>query len=116
MTLAQNRRLVMRALALSFAASLLFAGAALAQPTAASLTLADGAKAPASTIIDGAVWKCFQGVCMASGGKSQPADRACRRVASKLGAVTAFTWRGQALSSEALAGCNAAVREEVAAR
>jgi len=100
----------MRTLALTLALSLLAAGAAAAQPGNSnnSLTLADAANAPAKVIIDGAVWKCASGVCVASGGKSQSADRACRRVVSKLGAVSQFTWRGEALTEEAVAACNAA--------
>ena len=100
----------MRTLAFTLALSLLAAGAAGAQPGNAnnSLTLADASTSPAKVIIDGAVWKCASGVCVASGGKSQSADRACRRVVSKLGQVSQFTWRGEALSAEAVAACNAA--------
>lgn len=92
-------------LALSFAAA---AGAASAQGSQNNLTLADASKAPEKVIVDGAMWKCASGVCMATGGKSQSAERACRRVVAKLGPVTAFTWRGETLSPEALAACNAA--------
>ncbi|WP_409449663.1 CC_3452 family protein, partial [Brevundimonas sp.] len=43
----------------------------------------------------------------ASGGASQPAARACRRVVAKLGPVTAFSYKGEALDAQALAACNA---------
>lgn len=98
----------MRKLALTLALSLVAAGAASAQGSATNLTLVDGSKAPAKVIVDGALWKCASGVCMATGGKAQSADRACRRVVAKLGQVSAFTWRGETLSAEALAACNAA--------
>lgn len=99
----------MRTLASLTLALSMFAGAAMAQGpnTNNSLTLANGANAPAKTIIDGAVWKCASGVCVATGGKAQSADRACRRVVAKLGQVSAFTWRGEQLSAEAVAACNA---------
>lgn len=84
------------------------ASPALAQDApATSLTLVNGESAPTRTIIDGATWRCEGGVCVASGGANQPALRACRRVVARLGAVSAFTWRGQELGAEELAQCNA---------
>ena len=96
----------MRAL---LAAALLFAATpALANAPATSLTLADAAKAPAGrVIVDGAAWRCEGTSCTASGGTSQPAARACRRVVAKLGPVTAFSYKGEALDAQALATCNA---------
>lgn len=97
----------MRAL---LAAAVLFAAApAFAQTPATSATLADAAKAPSGrVIIDGAAWRCEGDACTATGGSSQPATRACRRVAAKLGPVTSFSYKGQALSEEEIAACNAA--------
>lgn len=90
------------------AAALLVAAPAFAQSTGSSATLADAATAPAGrTIVDGATWSCDGATCTASGGANQPATRACRRVAARLGKVTAFTWKGQALSAEQIAACNA---------
>lgn len=96
----------MRAL---LAAAVLFAAApAFANAPATSLTLADAAKAPAGrVIVDGAAWRCEGASCTASGGASQPAARACRRVVAKLGPVTAFSYKGEALDEQALATCNA---------
>jgi hypothetical protein len=97
----------MRAL---LAAALLFAAAPAfaADAPATSLTLADAAKAPASrVIVDGAAWRCEGASCTASGGASQPAARACRRVVAKLGSVTAFSYKGETLDEQALAACNA---------
>lgn len=90
------------------AAALFAAAPALAQaPAATRLTLADAATAPARpTIIDGARWSCEGATCTASGGAEQPATRACRRVVQKFGAVTAFSYKGVALSAEDLAVCN----------
>ena len=95
--------------ALLIAAALFAAAPAFAQPAASSATLADAAKAPAArTIIDGAAWRCEGATCTASGGANQPATRACRRVVARFGAVSAFTWKGEALSAEQLTACNAA--------
>ena len=97
--------------ALLIAAALFAAAPALAQPAAPAqtrLTLADAATAPAGrTIIDGATWRCEGAACTASGGSSQPAPRACRRVAQRLGPVTAFSWKGVELSAAEIAACNA---------
>jgi hypothetical protein len=96
--------------ALLIAAALFVAAPAFAQTTTAtSLTLADASRAPAgrTTVIDGAAWRCDGATCTATGGTSQPAARACRRVAARFGAVTAFTYKGSTLSAEALAICNA---------
>ena len=83
---------------------------ALAQAPAAatSLTLADTATAPArATIIDGARWSCEGATCTASGGSEQPATRACRRAVQRLGPVTSFSWKGEVLTDEQIAACNA---------
>jgi hypothetical protein len=101
----------MRMLALTLAAFSLFAAGSVAaqgDDSPPSLRLASPANTPAKIIIDGAVWKCADGVCIASGGKSQSAERACRRVVAKLGAVSAFRWQGDALTDEAVAACNGA--------
>jgi hypothetical protein len=94
--------------ALLIAAALLVAAPAVAQAPVSSAVLADAAKAPAGrTIIDGAAWRCEGSTCTATGGANQPAPRACRRVAARFGAVTAFTYKGTALSAEQIAACNA---------
>ncbi|MFJ6024003.1 CC_3452 family protein [Brevundimonas sp. NPDC092305] len=95
--------------ALLIAAALFAAAPAAAQTNATSAVLADAARAPAGrTIIDGAAWRCEGSACMATGGANQPAPRACRRVVARFGQVTAFTYKGVALSAEQLAVCNAA--------
>lgn len=95
--------------ALLIAAALFAAAPALADTPATSLTLVDAAKAPAGRmIIDGAAWRCDGAQCTATGGASQPASRACRRVVAKFGAVAAFSYKGETLDEQALAICNAA--------
>jgi hypothetical protein len=90
------------------AAALFAAAPAFAQAPATSAVLADAARAPAGrTIIDGANWRCEGATCTASGGANQPAARACRRVAARFGAVSAFTYKGVTLSNEEIAACNA---------
>ena len=95
--------------ALLVAAALFAAAPAFAQAPASTAVLTDAAKAPAGrTIIDGATWRCEGATCSATGGANQPATRACRRVVARFGAVSAFTYKGTALSAEELAVCNAA--------
>lgn len=101
--------------ALLLAAALILAVPAMAQsqpassPAATRAVLADPAKAPTgrTVIIDGASWRCEGTSCTASGGASQPAARACRRVVARFGAVTEFAWKGEALDTAAITACNA---------
>ncbi|WP_292064072.1 CC_3452 family protein [Brevundimonas sp. UBA7664] len=96
--------------ALLIAAALFAAAPAFAQTSApaTSAVLADAARAPASrTIIDGATWRCDGASCTATGGTSQPATRACRRVVARFGAVSSFSYKGDVLSAEQIAACNA---------
>lgn len=94
--------------ALLVAATLLVATPAFAQSGASTATLADASRAPAGrTIIDGATWRCEGASCTANGGANQTATRACRRVVARFGAVSAFTYKGVALSAEELTACNA---------
>ncbi|MDP3379050.1 MAG: hypothetical protein Q8S53_11845 [Brevundimonas sp.] len=96
---------------LLIAAILAVATPTLATPVQApptSATLADAASAPSGRlIVDGATWRCEGTSCTATGGANQPATRACRRVVARLGEVTAFSWKGTALTAEELAACNA---------
>lgn len=94
--------------ALLVAAVLFTAAPALAEAPATSAVLADAAKGPTGrVIVDGAAWRCEGAECSATGGSSQPAVRACRRVVAKLGPVTSFSYKGQALNEEEIAACNA---------
>ena len=94
--------------ALLIAAALFAAAPAFAQTPATSAVLVDAARAPAAAvIIDGASWRCEGATCTASGGTNQPATRACRRVVARFGAVSAFSYKGVALTAEQIAACNA---------
>ena len=96
--------------ALLIAAALFAAAPALAQPAQSPtrLTLSDASRAPSGRlIVDGAQWSCQGATCTATGGNSQPAARACRRVVQRVGAVAAFSWKGVELSAAELAACNA---------
>ncbi|CAN5402398.1 hypothetical protein BH09PSE1_BH09PSE1_10840 [soil metagenome] len=102
----------MRAIAL--AAALMLAGTTpgFAQSTASTFTVRDAAATPQSNlVIDGASWRCgADKVCTGTGGLSQPAPRACRRVVAKVGAALAsFTYKGVTLTDEQLTTCNAGV-------
>jgi len=97
----------MRALLVVAALLVAAPAVAVAPGGASSATLADAGSAPARLIIDGATWSCEGVQCSASGGSNQPAPRACRRVAARLGDVTAFTWKGTALTPDQIAACNA---------
>lgn len=103
----------MRAVLILAAALILAAPApGLAQTsTASSFTLQNVAFTPQQTlIIDGVSWRCGQAnVCVGTGGQSQPASRACRRVVARLGlALASFTFRGVALTDDQLSACNVA--------
>lgn len=103
----------MRIASLFAVAALAAAGAVSAQTPAMSLTLQNAAASPsAPVIVDGVNWRCEPtGACVGAGrGTEQPASRACRRVVAQVGAVSAFTWRGQSLSAAQLATCNASAR------
>ena len=103
----------MRFVSLVAVAALSVAGAASAQSASMSLTLQTASSAPASpVIVDGVNWRCEPtGACVGVGrGSEQPASRACRRVVAQVGAVSSFTWRGQSLSADQLATCNASAR------
>lgn len=94
--------------ALIIAAALFVAAPAVAEAPVSSAVLADASRAPAGrTIIDGAAWRCEGATCTANGGANQTATRACRRVVARIGQVSAFTYKGVALSSEEIAACNA---------
>ena len=94
--------------ALTLAAVVLFASPAFAEAPATRATLADASTAPASrVIIDGASWNCEGTECTANGGSAQPAPRACRRVVARIGKVSAFSYKGQELTAEQIAACNA---------
>jgi hypothetical protein len=90
------------------AAALLTAAPVAAQAPASRLVLAEGVAAPTGrVVVDGATWRCEGSTCTATGGASQPAPRACRRVAQRLGRVAAFNYRGADLTAEQVAACNA---------
>lgn len=61
-------------------------------------------------IIDGANWVCSGASCHADYVSDMPALRSCQRVVAKLGAVSSFTYRGQALNEADLATCNTRAR------
>jgi hypothetical protein len=57
-------------------------------------------------IIQGVVWQCEGTVCSGSKATSRPIN-ACARLSRKMGEVTAFTTRNEAMAGEELATCNA---------
>ncbi|HST91411.1 MAG TPA: hypothetical protein VLJ13_04360 [Brevundimonas sp.] len=94
--------------ALLLAAALFAAAPALAQAPNSSAVFTDAGRNPTGrTIIDGATWRCDGGTCTATGGANQPATRACRRLVARFGPVSAFSYKGVALTTEQLAACNA---------
>jgi hypothetical protein len=64
----------------------------------------------APILIDGVNWRCTaENVCVGTGGQSQPASRACRRVVARIGvALASFTYKGTTLTDDELAACNLA--------
>ncbi len=57
-------------------------------------------------IIQGVVWQCEGTVCNGSKATSRPVN-ACTRLSRKMGEVTAFTTRSEAMATNELAECNA---------
>ena len=51
------------------------------------------------------VWNCEGTSCRGTKGTSRPV-RICRELNRELGAVTAFTAKGEAIAAEELARCN----------
>lgn len=99
----------MRVFMLAAVAALAMAGSAAAAGQGGSL----GLKTPFAKdklILDGAIWKCEANACTAAKVKAVPAARACRQLAGKLGELTAFSYRGEDFSAEALAACNTAAK------
>ncbi|ESQ88420.1 hypothetical protein ABAC460_15420 [Asticcacaulis sp. AC460] len=94
-------------LSAAFAALIVPSFSAARQPAAegATLTLA-GQAAKADYVIDGAAWTCAGADCKANFVDDMPALRSCKRVVAETGAVTAFTWRGKALSAAEIQVCN----------
>jgi hypothetical protein len=102
----------MRAILLLAALLALPASPSLAQSgTVSSFTVQNTAFTPqAPFILDGVSWRCgSDNVCTGTGGQSQPATRACRRLAATVGiALNSFTYKGVTLTSDQLATCNIA--------
>ncbi len=100
----------MRAILLAAALLALPATPGLAQSSAASsFTVQNTAFTPqAPFIMDGVSWRCgTDNVCIGSSGQSQPAARACRRLAARVGvALNSFTYKGVTLTADQLATCN----------
>ncbi len=59
----------------------------------------------ARTIIRGVVWYCKDTTCRAKKSNSRPINT-CKRLSNKMGEVTSFTAKGEALAEEKLAKCN----------
>ncbi|MEO1046318.1 MAG: hypothetical protein AAFX04_12825 [Pseudomonadota bacterium] len=56
-------------------------------------------------IIRGVVWRCSGDTCRAPKATSRPAN-VCARLVRKMGEVTEFSTRGEAMDAEAIAECN----------
>jgi len=101
--------------AVLLAAALLLAPATVTQALpgtpSSSFTVQNVAFTPqAPILLDGVSWRCnADNVCTGTGGQSQPAGRACRRVAARVGvSLASFTYKGTTLTSDELAACNLA--------
>lgn len=100
----------MRMFLLGGLAAFSLAGAAQAAPAEGAALVLKAAPAKAELIQDGALWRCDGVNCHARAVKALPAARSCRKVVAELGAVSAFTWRGQALDAAAIDACNASAK------
>jgi hypothetical protein len=102
--------MTMRSLFLGLIAAASLAGAASAAPSEAAWLTLKTATTADHLVQDGALWRCKADTCSSTKVKALPSGRACRKVAGQLGAVTAFTYRGEALDEAALADCNTAAK------
>ncbi len=75
----------------------------------ADLTLSTPAK-HADYIVDGAYWTCRDTQCHSASVPDRPLVYQCMHIVEQTGAVTALTYRGQALSADDLAKCNSRAR------
>lgn len=92
---------------LAFSTVLLLPAASLAGSDIESGDLTLARAAPKHEfIIDGALWQCVDIICHAAWVDDLPPVRSCQRVVLETGAVTAFSYRGKALSPAQLAQCN----------
>lgn len=100
----------MRAILLAAALLAITATPGMAQSSSASsFTVQNPAFTPSAPfILDGVSWRCGDdNVCTGSGGQAQPAARACRRLAAKVGvSLNSFTYKGVTLTDGQLATCN----------
>ncbi|HUQ14134.1 MAG TPA: hypothetical protein VM055_07655 [Novosphingobium sp.] len=66
------------------------------------VTPADSAR---TEVQNGVAWKCAGGECRGTEGTSRP-EVVCARLARKVGPLTGFAVKGEALDADALAKCN----------
>lgn len=52
------------------------------------------------------LWSCAGATCSAGGDATSPAKNICVRIAKEVGAVSAFSARGQEFTAEQVAACN----------
>ena len=68
-----------------------------------------------TTVINAVAFRCEGATCRGSQGTSR-AEVVCARLARKVGEVSSFTAKGEALDAESLAKCNGEKTEAVARR
>ncbi|MBI1683675.1 CC_3452 family protein [Caulobacter hibisci] len=100
----------MRMLLLGGFAAASLVGAAQAATSEGAMLVLKAPPAKAEVIQDGAMWRCTGTVCKAPAVKAMPAGRSCRKIVAELGAVSAFTWRGEALDAAGIDDCNTAAK------
>ncbi len=100
----------MRMLLLGGFAAISLVGVAQAATSEGAMLVLKAPPAKAELIHDGAIWRCTATVCKAPTVKALPAGRSCRKIVAELGAVSAFTWRGDALDAAGIEECNAAAK------
>jgi len=93
------------------ACALMLAGSANAADTESASLKLKTATTTEQFIHEGSVWRCKSDACSAAQVPSLPIGRACRRVASQIGEVTMFNYRGKSLDDAGLADCNTAAKK-----
>lgn len=95
-----------RVLSLCLSALAILPAPAFAAPTGVA-TIGGGAALPGQIVIDSKLWRCADGKCQGPADQRRvAAERTCKDLARKVGAVETFAIGEMTLDSEQLAACN----------
>lgn len=101
----------MRTLVLGAAMTACLAGSALAADQSHSAWLALKTRTGVDhVVLDGALWTCASTTCKSERVKAPSGEAACQQLSARFGELTAFRYRQQLFTPQALAACNAGAK------